>query len=256
MANRLDTEAPGDDRLAAVRQPGTCMSTTPEPRAPAAMDATTVSLRLRDVRERIESRGIDPAAVRVVAVTKGFGVDAVEAAVAAGAPDVGENYAQELLAKAGEAPAGVRWHFLGSVQRNKVRRLGSVVSAWHGVDRPAAGDAIASASPGATVFVEVNVSGAPGRPGCTPSELDALVEHCRGLPLDTAGLMTVAPPGDTGRARECFRWLAGAARRLGLAQLSMGMSDDFEVAVEEGATTLRLGRALFGPRPGRVAVQR
>lgn len=256
MAYRLDAEAPGDDRLAPVRHSETLMSTRPESQSPGAMDPTIVSLRLQQVRERIESRGGDPAAVRVVAVTKGFGVDAVNAAMAAGAADVGENYAQELLAKAGEAPAGVRWHFLGSVQRNKVRRLAPAVTAWHGVDRPAAADAIASASPGATVFVEVNVTGAERRPGCRRSDLDALVEHCHRLPLDTAGLMTVAAPGSSERARECFRWLAGAARRLGLAQLSMGMSDDFEVAVEEGATTLRLGRALFGPRPGRVAVQR
>jgi len=256
VADRFDTAAPGDGRLAPVREQAVLLDKPTDPETPGAFDPQSVSGRLAEVRERIRARGADPDEIRIVAVTKGFGSDAVGAAVAAGAPDVGENYGQELLAKAGAAPPGARWHFLGKVQRNKVRRLAPVVSVWHGVDRPAAADAIASASPGATVFVEVNVAGAAGRPGCSPGELDGLVEHCRGLPLDTAGLMTVAPAGDAEAARQCFRWLAGEARRLGLRELSMGMSDDFEVAVDEGATTLRLGRVLFGPRPGRVAVQR
>lgn len=228
----------------------------PIPKTPRSIHTADVVSRLETARARIEASGADPRGIRIVAVTKGFGPDAVAAAVAAGLPDVGENYAQELLPKAESSPPGVRWHFLGSVQRNKVRRLASVVSVWHGVDRPAAADAIASASPGAAVLLEVNVAGTGGHPGCSREELDALVGHCRRLPLDTAGLMTVAPMGDVERARECFRWLASAGGRLGLRELSMGMSDDFEVAVEEGATTLRLGRALFGPRPGRVAVQR
>lgn len=228
----------------------------PAPNAPRRIHASDVASRLGAVHARIEARGVDPHGIRIVAVTKGFGSDAVAAAVGAGALDVGENYAQELLAKAESSPPGARWHFLGTVQRNKVRRLAPAVAVWHGVDRPAAADAIASASPGATVLVEVNVAGAGGRPGCSREDLDVLVAHCRGLPLETAGLMTVAPMGDLERARECFRWLAYAGGRLGLRELSMGMSDDFEVAVEEGATTLRLGRFLFGPRPGRVAVQR
>jgi uncharacterized pyridoxal phosphate-containing UPF0001 family protein len=170
----------------------------------------------------------------------------VEAARSAGLPDVGENYAQELLAKA--AGQGVRWHFLGPVQRNKVKRLAPLVSTWHGLDRLVAADAVAAASPGAEVFVQVNLTGVPGRPGCTPGELPALVEHCRSRPLALSGLMTVAPAGDLQSAREGFRRLADLARQLGLRELSMGMSDDFEVAAQEGATTLRLGRVLFGPR--------
>lgn len=256
MAYRFDISAPGDGRLAAVRGQADLLDTPAEPGAIAAFDRREVAARLAEVRERIEARGADPGRIRIVAVTKGFGPDAVEAAFAAGAMDVGENYAQELLAKAESAPGGVRWHFLGSVQRNKVRRLAPVVDTWHGVDRVAAAEAVASASPGAKVFVEVNVSGVSGRPGCAAGDLDGLVEHCRRLPLDAAGLMAVAPAGDAERARQCFRWLAASARRLGLRELSMGMSDDFEVAVEEGATTLRLGRVLFGPRPGRASVQR
>jgi pyridoxal phosphate enzyme (YggS family) len=211
--------------------------------------ADTVASRLADVRRRIEGVGGDPESIRIVAVTKGWGPDIVEAALAAGLSDVGENYAQELVPKAAATTGTLRWHFLGPVQRNKVKRLAPLVTAWHGVDRAAAADAVAAASPGVEVLVQVNVTGEPGRPGCRPEDVDALVEHCRRRPVSLTGLMTVAPEGDLGRARESFAWLAGRARQLGLRQLSMGMSDDFDVAVEEGATTLRLGRVLFGPRP-------
>jgi len=218
--------------------------------------AAVVAERLQGVRDRIASCAGDPGAITIVAVTKGFGPEAVQAASLAGLPDVGENYAQELIAKRRSSPPGIRWHFLGSVQRNEVKRLAPFVHAWHGIDGPAIARSVAAAAPGAKVFVEVNTTGSPRRPGCDPGDLDELVEVCRGLPLDLAGLMAVAPQGDPSEARECFRWLVAAGRRLGLRELSMGMSDDFEVAVREGATTLRLGRVLFGPRPSRDAVQR
>jgi len=105
-------------------------------------------------------------------------------------------------------------------------------------------------------MIQVNVAANPGQAGCRPEEVDDLVAECRALPLDVSGLMTIGPAGDPEGSRRCFRWLAGKARELGLRELSMGMSDDFEIAVEEGATTLRLGRVIFGPRPERPAVQR
>ena len=220
--------------------------------AAVTVDVRTVSDRVADVRRRVAAFGGDPDRVRIVAVTKGFGIEAVVAARAAGLLDVGENYAQELLGKAPDGPLGTRWHFLGPVQRNKVHRLAPVVSAWHGIDRPVAADAVASASPGVEVMVQVNVVGDPGRPGCPPEEVATLVEHVRRLPLDLSGLMAVGPAQIGERSRECFRWLARKAGELGLRELSMGMSDDFEMAVAEGATTLRLGRILFGPRPERA----
>jgi PLP dependent protein len=216
-----------------------------------ATAAEEVAARLDEVRQRVARAGSDPDAIRIVAVTKGFGNDAVTAAVLAGLLDVGENYAQELLDKTGDAPPDVRWHFLGLVQRNKVSRLAPWVRAWHGLDRRTAAEAVAKARPGVEVFIEVNVSGVASRPGCDPADVDALVAHCRSLPLDVSGLMAVGPVGDLEGSRRCFRSLAQKARQLGLRELSMGMSDDFEVAVAEGATTLRLGRVLFGPRPGR-----
>jgi PLP dependent protein len=227
------------------------MSPIPSLPSPAAGPPTAPSIawRLADVRRRLQATGRDPDSLRIVAVTKGWGADTVEAARSVGLPDVGENYAQDLFAKAGAGLREVRWHFLGPVQRNKVKRLAPLVSSWHGLDRPVAVDAVAAASPGVEVFVQVNLTGAPDRPGCPPEEVPALVEHCRSRPLALSGLMTVAPAGDLHQARECFRRLARLAREMGLHELSMGMSDDFEVAAQEGATTLRLGRVLFGSRP-------
>jgi PLP dependent protein len=221
-----------------------------------ACEAETIASRLENVRRRVAHAGRDPDQVRIVAVSKGFGPDAVDAAVTAGLRDVGENYAQELLAKAELSRAETRWHFLGQVQRNKVRRMAPVVRTWHAIDRLAAADSVAGAAPGAEVMIQVNVIGAPSKPGCPPEEVDNLVAGCRRLPLDVSGLMAVGPAGDIEGTRKCFRWLAERAGRLGLRELSMGMSDDYEIAIAEGATTLRLGRVIFGPRPGRGAVRR
>lgn len=238
VAGRRDGAPAGHGGLAVVR-----------------VGAEAVAERLADVHRRVESSGGDPGRLRIVAVTKGFGPDAVTAARDAGLTDVGENYAQELLSKATSTPAGTKWHFLGAIQRNKVARLAPVVTTWHGIDRAAAADSVAAASPGVEVFVEVNVTGDAGRPGCRPDDVESLVAHVRGLPLELSGLMTVGPAPVGERSRECFRWLADRARGFGLRELSMGMSDDFEMAVAAGATTLRLGRVLFGPRPEPAGVR-
>lgn len=217
----------------------------------------TVADRLARVRERIDAAGGDPDAIRLVAVTKGHGPDAVASALAAGVLDVGENYAEELVAKheavaaaGGPAP---RWHFVGHVQRRKVRSVAAFVSLWQGVDRQAAGAEIARRAPGASVLVQVNVSGEPAKNGCRPEETAVLVEELRGLDLHVAGLMAMGPAGPPEAARPAFRQLVALADELGLAERSMGMSDDLEVAVQEGSTMVRVGRALFGPRPVRRA---
>jgi pyridoxal phosphate enzyme (YggS family) len=223
------------------------MTTTP---------ASDLASRVAGVKARVANAGRDPDQIRIVAVTKGFDRSVVRAAVGAGLCDLGENYAQDLWSKAAGAPEGVRWHFLGPVQRNKVPRLAPLVHTWHAIDRSVAAAAVAKAAPGAEVMIEVNVTADPGKAGCLPAAVDDLVSECRALPLDVSGLMTVGPAGDPEGSRKCFRWLADKGRQLGLRELSMGMSDDFELAVEEGATTLRLGRVIFGPRPERVVVQR
>jgi len=244
-----------------------------------------VAAALGRVRERIADAGGDPVSVRVVGVTKGFGVEAVRAALRAGLADLGENYAQELLAKAEELRAlgpddtdrtsgaddggrtdegsdavrggydAVRWHFLGAVQRNKVPALAPVVSCWQGVARALEGEAIARRRPGATVLVEVDTTAATGRNGCSPEGVPGLVADLRGAHLDVRGLMTVAPTDPEG-ARRAFRTVRALADDLGLPERSMGMTDDLELAVAEGSTMVRVGRALFGDRPPRRVIAR
>jgi hypothetical protein len=192
----------------------------------------------------------------VVAVTKGFGVDAVVAAASAGLTTVGENYAQEFVAKAAAVPeaigqsAGVlRWHFLGAVQRNKVPALAPLVDCWQTVARLAEGQAIGRRRPGTDVLVEVDVSGAAARNGCPPAAVPELVAGLADAGVHVRGLMAVAPLGAP--ARPAFRVVRELADRLGLMVRSMGMCDDLEDAVAEGATIVRIGRALFGDRPPR-----
>lgn len=213
------------------------------------VDAAAVAERLADVRRRID-RVAGDRAVRVVAVTKGFGSDAVDAAVAAGITAIGENFAHELEAKAGAGAGGtaVRWHFIGAIQRNKIPGLAPFVSVWHTVDRPAAVDAVARHSPGAAAFVQVNLSGDPTRPGCSWSDAPEMVAAARASGLTMRGLMGVGPAGPPEASREPFEALAALARRLGLPEVSMGMSGDFETAVAAGSTIVRLGTVLFGPR--------
>jgi pyridoxal phosphate enzyme (YggS family) len=203
------------------------------------------------VRARIARAG-GAERVRLVAVTKGFGVDAIDAALAAGVVDIGENYLQELEDKITALDARdvhPRWHVIGRVQRNKVRRVASSIALWQSVDRVELGAEIATRAPGAAVLVQVNVTGEPQKGGCRPESTPALVEHLRALRLDVRGLMTIGPYGDPEDARPGFRLLARLADELGLAERSMGMSDDLDIAVEEGATMVRVGRGLFGARP-------
>jgi PLP dependent protein len=210
--------------------------------------------RLTRVRERIAGASAAPETVRLVAVTKGFGADAVAEALRSGVRDVGENYADELLAKAGdpaveggaEAPV---WHYLGAVQRNKVARLAPYVGCWQSVSRPEEGRAIAARRPGATVLVQLDIAGLPGRGGCEPGRAPELVAALSDEGLDVAGLMAVGVPGPPEASRAGFGLVASLADRLDLPVRSMGMSDDLEVALAEGSTMVRVGRALFGDRP-------
>jgi PLP dependent protein len=210
-----------------------------------------VATRLAAVRLRIAQAGGDPERVRIVAVTKGFGADAVNAALGVGLTDVGENYAAELLRKS-PGPSGTRWHFLGAVQRNKVRDLAPLVALWQGVARHAEGERIAQFAPGASVLVQVECTGSPGRNGCAPSDVTGLVQSLSKLDLRVEGLMTVAPQGEEA-ARSAFVLVAQLADALGLPVRSMGMSDDLEAAVTAGSTMVRIGRALFGERTPGVA---
>jgi PLP dependent protein len=203
--------------------------------------------RLELVRERIaRAGGVD---VEVIAVTKGFGPEAVHAALAAGLHRVGENYAQELLAKR-EALSLAEVHFIGRMQSNKVRSLVEVVDVFESVDRRSLIEELARRIPGATVLIQVNSTGEPDKGGCAPDHVADLVGLAGDAGLHVDGLMTVGPThGGPGAARPGFRVVRRLVDDLGLRQCSMGMSDDLEVAVAEGSTRIRVGTGLFGERP-------
>lgn len=211
-----------------------------------------IARRVEDVRRRIAAAGGDLDTITIVAVTKGFGPDLVASARAAGLVDLGENYAQELVAKAEAAEvddAGpTRWHAIGRLQRNKVRLLAPLVHLWQSVDRPELAVEIGRRAPSARVLVQVNVSGEPRQGGCSPDDTASLVEAARATGCDVQGLMAVGAVGRPDAARPGFRLLSDLADTLDLNLRSMGMSGDFEVAVEEGSNLVRVGTALFGPR--------
>ena len=214
-----------------------------------------IAARAAAARDRIAGAGGDPERVRIVAVTKGFGPEEVAAAFAAGLKGFGENYADELISKWATVGHGATWHFLGAVQRNKVGRLARFVDCWQAVARVVEGEAIKRhqagvARPGPpSLLVEVDTTGLEGRGGCTAAEVPGVVAGLREMGCRVEGLMTVAPLGDESLKRAAFDQVARLGGELGLTELSMGMSADLEQAVAAGATMVRLGTCLFGPRP-------
>ena len=222
-----------------------------EDEAAIELSAANLAANLGDVRSRINDAAQlsdrSASSIRLVGITKTITAATLALALDLGLCDFGENRAQELLEKApilsGHTPPPV-WHFVGQLQRNKVAALSTHVSLWHSVDRVALGEALAKRCPGARVLVEVNLSEQPQRGGVSPSGSAELVDALRLLGLDVAGLMTVAP--QNGEPREWFESLRILSEGLGLVELSMGMSGDYEAAIAEGSTILRIGTAIFG----------
>ncbi|CAB4323156.1 MAG: YggS family pyridoxal phosphate-dependent enzyme [Actinobacteria bacterium] len=216
------------------------------------IDPALVAQRVDQLRARVRA-GAPDRQVRIVAVTKGFGPEAVVAASEAGLNLVGENYAQEVVAKAEvlHLDRPVEWHFLGRLQRNKVRSLAGLIDVWQSVDRRELVDEIARRSPGARVFIQANLSGESHKGGAALPEIADLVGHALSAGLMVEGLMGVGPDGPAEAARIGFRSLVALADQLGLPERSIGMTDDLEVALQEGSTMIRVGSGLFGPRPAR-----
>ena len=226
----------------------------------ASIPAIDVGGRLADVGARIAAAarraGREPAAVTLVAVSKGFGAALIEDAKRSGQIDFGENRVQELAAKAQAVP-GVRWHFIGRLQRNKVRDVVGTATLVHSMDRPQLADALARQAQSVgrlqRVLVQVNTADDPAKAGCSVADAAQLVQHVRALDgLACEGLMTMPAAGAD--PRPAFARLRGLRDELQhdfpeVKHLSMGMTHDFEVAVEEGATIIRIGEAVFGPRP-------
>jgi PLP dependent protein len=215
--------------------------------------------RVRDTLARHQAVGGWSHPVQIVAVTKTHGPEAVRAALAAGLTDVGENRVQEALQKQAALSAlAVHWHLIGTLQRNKARHAAGRFVLIHSVDRAdLAAELHRRIEPGTrqAVLVQVNCSDEPQKGGVEPEGLSALLEQLQGLDrLDVRGLMTMsALTDDVGEQRRAFRRLrelrdAEELRGHRLPELSMGMSGDYPIAVEEGATMIRLGRALFGER--------
>lgn len=222
-------------------------------------------MHLEAVLERVARAaaraGRDPADVGIVAVTKGHPLAAVREAAGQGLLDVGENRVQEALEKQAAWPdAPVRWHLIGHLQRNKAKLAVGRFALIHSVDSVRLADELEKAA-GARgisqdVLVQVNVAREPQKDGVDPDDAPALADHLAALPhLRLQGLMTMAPlTDDEAVVRATFRGLREIRDRLPSSlvprpsHLSMGMSSDFEIAVEEGATLLRLGTILFGER--------
>ncbi|HEY1907506.1 MAG TPA: YggS family pyridoxal phosphate-dependent enzyme [Myxococcaceae bacterium] len=213
------------------------------------------------VLERVraaEARAGRPAgSVEVVAVSKLQPPEAIRAAHAAGARAFGENYAQELRDKA-EALSdlqGLRWHAIGPLQTNKARYVARSAHVFHALDRLEVAQELSRRRTGAplSVYVEVNVAGEASKSGVAPEALAALLDAVRSMPgLELAGLMAMPPLAPADEVRPYFRALAALAREHGLHGLSMGSTQDFEAAIEEGATVVRVGTAIFGERPRRA----
>ena len=234
-----------------------------------ALDAATIAANLAAVRARIAraaaANGRAADAVRLVAVSKTFGLDAIRAAIAAGQRDFGENRVQEALPKIDALSAehpDLRWHLIGHLQSNKARKAGRPFDAIHSVDSVdllrRLDDAAAEGRRQPQVLVQVDLAGEATKFGAPPDEARAIVQAASGLTAARlVGLMTLPPfYDDPAAARPVFarlrafrdELLADGVPATQLAELSMGMSHDFEVAIAEGATIVRVGSAIFGSR--------
>lgn len=224
----------------------------------------TLSEKLSEIRQRMADAtlraGRSVESVQLLAVSKTFPVEAIEEAFAAGQLAFGENKVQEALEKIPQLPSALQWHLIGPLQRNKVRKALPHFSMIHAVDSVRLAETISQVAAElnikAQILLEVNVDGEESKFGFMPEQLREQMLHLAALPsLEIKGLMCIPKPQETpDKMRSAFRRLRELARdlketyHLSLPELSMGMSDDFEVAIEEGSTIIRVGSALFGHR--------
>lgn len=216
------------------------------------MSLDTVRRQIADAAER---SGRDVESITLIAVGKTHPVETLMAAYEAGQRDFGENRAAELAAKAAAMPHDVRWHFIGPLQRNKVRLVRPVVRLLHSMDRPTLAEAWLKGPGGAPpALLEVNLADETQKSGVSVEDAPAMTDRLVALGVELRGVMAIPPLVDSPEeTRRFFRGLAElrdllVVRHPAMQQLSMGMTDDFEMAIEEGATMIRVGRAIFGPR--------
>jgi PLP dependent protein len=215
----------------------------------ARLNAEVVRANLASVRERVERAAVragrEADEVEILVAVKYVGAEDIETLAQAGVTLVGENRAQDLLEKVTRAPGRLRWHFIGAVQSRKVKLIVEHVELIHSVASDSVLRELERHAPeGCRILVEVNLGGEQGKAGIRSGELDAFIARS---PVAVVGLMTMPPlVADPEQSRVHFAALAALARERGLSALSMGTSQDFEVAVEEGATIVRIGTILFG----------
>ncbi len=225
------------------------MAMKTSPASSASNDFTErVRENLEEIQSRIVATGRDPNEIRIVAVTKSFGEEAVHAARASGIHHVGENYVDELeLKRKALDSEPLTWHYLGALQTNKINRIVEFADLVCGVARVKEIEKIARSARAVPIYLQVDFTSSPQRNGATPDELPELVARARDCGLEVRGLMTVAPADPDG-ARTAFELTRRLTDELALAECSMGMTDDLEIACNWGTTELRVGRGLFGPR--------
>lgn len=205
----------------------------------------------RNVAQLARDCGRTPEEIRVIAVSKNQPVEAMQEVYAAGCRDVGENRVQEALAKIPAFPTDLRWHLIGTLQANKVRKVIGRFACIHSVDDVALAERLSVCSGEAGVvtslLLQVNTSGEPTKQGLSVEDWRVQIDAVLRLPhLSIEGLMTMAPyQAEEGVIRTCFSRLRAFKEELGLVHLSMGMSGDYPIAIQEGATLLRIGSAIF-----------
>jgi pyridoxal phosphate enzyme (YggS family) len=221
------------------------------------LTADQIRANLESVQRRIhgacDRAGRRPEEIVLVAVTKTFSAQAVDAAIACGVANIGENRVQEAREKKPAVKGTARWHLVGHLQSNKAKEAVRLFDVIQTVDSVSLAEKIARAAAAdgkrQDVMIEVNIGDEPQKAGVVPAGVAALCRAMRKIDsLSLLGLMTIPPMGEPERMRPYFQRMCKLQEESGLRDLSMGMTDDFEVAIEEGATIVRIGRAIFGSR--------
>jgi pyridoxal phosphate enzyme (YggS family) len=220
--------------------------------APEEIRANYAAVDAR-IRAACQRAGRTRDDVTLVSVTKTFPAEVVTSAIAAGATDIAENRVQEARDKKPMAQGSARWHLIGHLQSNKAKDAVKLFDVIQTIDSVSLGEKVAKAAIAAgkrqEMLIEVNIGREPQKTGADPDDVERLARDLARIDgLSVAGLMTIPPVGEEAPTRAYFRQLRSLRDSLGLRHVSMGMTDDFEAAIEEGATIIRVGRAIFGSR--------
>ena len=202
--------------------------------------------RLEEINEIIDAKAQNP--VTLIGVTKGFTHEEVNIASELGIKNFGENYAQELLTKNPLVDPEINWHYIGQLQSNKIRKIFHLVDVWHSVTSLKLAREIHKRDDQAQILLQVSLMGPSNSKGFEVEQLPQLISELRDMNIDISGLMTMGVPGDMVATRVVFKELRKLADTFELPECSMGMSDDFEIALESGASMIRVGSAIFGNR--------